>query len=470
VSSLSVRRCFTSAAQLLADNNLQVRAMIDDEQCEKSNVSKAVWTFWLWEWRRCPAAAKTFNVMSTRSKKQVVADYSNPLDHAGLLELILELVGPGEALFIRCVDSNWKACYDKLSNTQHANSKEHVHTSSCTTYQAVFASASRVTEAHDLGLPLSAESKRLQHCAGKYGDIGALCAAQELGLVFSPILMRGAASSIAGLQKLQWLCAEQHCPLPDNITATAARAGNAEMLRWLKGRGCLFNEQTSRIAAGTPDNLQVLQYLYEQGCPWHDSWCGAAGRAVDLEQLKWLHAHGALLDDCAVLIAASGGAVHVFQWLQQQGVDFLEITMSYSAMYGHLQLCQWLCAQQCPWDDSVTHAAAMGRNCELLRWLIESGCPYDAHEVCTSFVYWLDNNDFSTLQYLYDCDIMTAPAVLTDTLNAAGSLNNLAVARWLRQHGAEWPAVLWSAIVPTPWRGDVLAWARAEGCTSPTEW
>jgi hypothetical protein len=56
---------------------------------------------------------------------------------------------------------------------------------------------------------------------------------------------------------------------------------------------------------------------------------------------------------------------------------------------------------------------------------------------------------------------------LTAMLNAAGSHGHLAAAQWLRQQGAAWPAVLrvnrdyW-------WSGAVLAWARAEGCTSPT--
>jgi hypothetical protein len=67
-------------------------------KCE-SNVSKAVGHFC-----RCGSGdaavllPKAFVAMSSPSKKQVVADCSNPLLHAGLLELILELVGPGQTL------------------------------------------------------------------------------------------------------------------------------------------------------------------------------------------------------------------------------------------------------------------------------------------------------------------------------------------------------------------------------------
>jgi hypothetical protein len=56
--------------------------------------------------------------------------------------------------------------------------------------------------------------------------------------------------------------------------------------------------------------------------------------------------------------------------------------------------------------------------------------------------------------------------LLTSALNAAGAGGRLQVAQWLRQHGAEWPIVLRAGRMR--WTGESLAWARAEGCTSPT--
>jgi hypothetical protein len=135
--------------------------------------------------------------------------------------------------------------------------------------------------------------------------------------------------------------------------------------------------------------------------------------------------------------------------------------MTFAAMHGRLQLCQWLRAQQCPWSTSAVIVAAINNHCELLRWLIESGCPYDAHKVCTSAAYQLNSSGFSTLQYLCEQSILTGPQLLRDTLNVAGSRDNLAVVKLLRQRGAEWPAVLRYSVVPgaTAWRGEVLAWA-----------
>jgi hypothetical protein len=55
---------------------------------------------------------------------------------------------------------------------------------------------------------------------------------------------------------------------------------------------------------------------------------------------------------------------------------------------------------------------------------------------------------------------------LTAALNHAGLFNQLRAAQWLRQHGAEWPAVL-AVNAHQHWSCDTLAWARAQGCTSP---
>jgi hypothetical protein len=412
--------------------------------------------------------------MSTPSKKQALAVCSNPLLQAGLLEVTFEFVGPGEALFIRAVNSSWKACYDKLTTaSQQDCSEEHVHGSSCTAYPAVFASASRVKAALKSGLRFDKAKDKLCVCAGRHAGIDALAAAHELGLPFSAAVMRGAASSRC-LSKLQWLHIEQQCPFPGEITMIAARAGDVEMLRWLKSAGCCFDKWTSLRGAQSGNNLNVLQFLHAEGCPWHPNVCGAAGEAGDLEQLKWLFSHGATVDNSTAMIAARGGAVPVLEWLQQQqqDVELKEHTMCCAAEHGHLQLCQWLHTQQCPWDDTATFSAARYNHCATLRWLIESGCPHDVThvlDILSAAVLGARNGDFNTLQYLYECGIMASSDVLTDTLNTAGAHNKLAVAQWLRQHGAEWPAVLRSPFYNDPWHGETLAWARAEGCTSPTE-
>jgi hypothetical protein len=53
-------------------------------------------------------------MVATRAQKQALIASSNPISHAGILELVLQFVGNGEGLFMRIVDKQWRACYEEL--------------------------------------------------------------------------------------------------------------------------------------------------------------------------------------------------------------------------------------------------------------------------------------------------------------------------------------------------------------------
>jgi hypothetical protein len=85
---------------------------------------------------------------------------------------------------------------------------------------------------------------------------------------------------------------------------------------------------------------------------------------------------------------------------------------------------------------------------------------WDTDMVCSSAAM---GGSVDVMVYLQQQGIQFTADVLKDMLDHAGVHNKLAATQWLRQQGAEWPAVL------RAWPGEVLAWARAEGCTSPRE-
>jgi hypothetical protein len=67
------------------------------------------------------------------------------------------------------------------------------------------------------------------------------------------------------------------------------------------------------------------------------------------------------------------------------------------------------------------------------------------------------------LAYLQQQGELASIPLLTDMLKLAARNNKLAAAKWLRDQGAEWPAAFgWPR-----WSAAMLAWARAEGCTTP---
>jgi hypothetical protein len=73
------------------------------------------------------------------------------------------------------------------------------------------------------------------------------------------------------------------------------------------------------------------------------------------------------------------------------------------------------------------------------------------------------------LDYILEQGEFVNAELLTVALNYAGMLDRLETAQWLRQRGAQWPAVLGESDTPAAglWSCEALVWATAEGCISP---
>jgi hypothetical protein len=275
-----------------------------------------------------------------------------------------------------------------------------------TLYSSVFASPSCLGLAHKCGVDSSKESYK--HAAGKYGTIATLVAARELGLKFSVTTMDGAA---------------------------------------------------------TCNKLAVLQFLHAQGCPWSSRALEAAARRGDLKFLRWAHEHGCKWDHNSILsAAASSGNVKMTAWVKQQpGVVCNWRAMNSAAAYGRTAVCEYLHAEQCGWSASVCFCAACHNHVDTLRWLHEHGCPWDA---VTTAEVGAENGNGDILLYMQQEGIVFTAVQLTKMLNIADAHDNLAAAQCLRQQGAEWPTALNCS--GRAWSDKAIAWARAQGCTSPT--
>jgi hypothetical protein len=234
------------------------------------------------------------------SSKCVAADSANPLNEAGILQHVLNILGPWHHLFISAVSKAWNNSYEQVASVQMAGFAEigdcyehtalHTITSKTTVCSAVFACGSRVKLAHQCGLTFGNE--QLQRVAGKVAAIPTLRAAHELGLELSDQVLSGAAQA-AALRKLQWLHTKQGCPLNVDTPFFAARGGSIDMLRWVKGRGCVFGANTCTGAAARA-HIHVLQFLREEGCAWDSDACVAAAQRGNWSTLKWPHEQGCL--------------------------------------------------------------------------------------------------------------------------------------------------------------------------------
>jgi hypothetical protein len=381
-------------------------------------------------------------MVSTRQQKQALAAVSNPLRDAGILKRVFTFL-PGCWLFLGAVCREWKDVYAGIEESQQVRcyslrgrNKFMTCCTKSTCYSAAVSSPAAARLAHESGLQVCTEEESLQLIAGLHADIETLALLRELGMPLSEILVEAVALS-GRLSTLQHLVAEPGCSIPDALSYYAARSGSISMLQWLRAEDlCAFNKQTCAGAA-RGGHLAALRHLRSEGCDWQEAYIAD--------------------------YAGSSGSVAVVEWLrQQQGIRIDAEVMSYAAGAGQLAMCQHLRSTGCDWDTEACAAAALDGHLDTLRWLRAQGCPWDVNEVCIEAA----NKEFiDILNYVTEQGEVLEAKMLTLILCRAGFDNKPLAAQWLRQHGAQWPAVL--QYVTQQWSDVMIAWARAEGCTSP---
>jgi hypothetical protein len=336
----------------------------------------------------------------------------------------------------------------------------------------------------ELGCPLHADTT---FYAARFNSMEMLNWLKEHGVAFTASACRGAAAGgqvhlLQFLRKQRCRCddttcraAGKHGQLPAlrylheqgffwqaaSICGDAAESGSIETLLYLREEGCHYSADTL-TAAAMRGQLAVCQFLVGEHCPRDAGACAAAARGGHLEIVRFLQDSGCPWHPVTICIgAAESGNLELLHHLGQQGGVFCERAMRAAAARGYTHICQYLRAEVCPWDTSACSSAASGGHISTLRWLHEHGCPWDAQSLRRSAAQL---GYLPALAYVLDAEPVSK-AELTELLNCAGALRQLAVARWLRQQGAGWPAVL--GIDNLPWQAGVLQWARAEGCTAP---
>jgi hypothetical protein len=163
--------------------------------------------------------------------------------------------------------------------------------------------------------------------------------------------------------------------------------------------------------------------------------------------------------------AAATGQLAVLKLLHTgQGVQLPANISTFAAANDRMDVLRWLQEVGYTFNEHTACGAAAGGHKAVLLWLLEQEVPIEKMLLCITAIRY---GHMSILSLLQERGLLPAQILLNMLLQFAGAHNHLAVVQWLRQRGAEWPTVL--KYVDTPWTGAVLQWARAEGCTAPTE-
>jgi hypothetical protein len=273
-----------------------------------------------------------------------------------------------------------------------------------------------------------------------------------------------AAAKRGHLSTLQWLH-ERGCPWAlDQIACHAAESGSIAMLLYLKKQGVEYDARTMDGAA-RKGHLAVCQFLAAEGCPWSVHATESAASGGHLETVRFLHENGCPWNATTICErAARSGNIELLHYLKQQGGVFSAAVMSTAAERGDLRTCHYLHTEQCPWNSRACSSAARGNHLDTLRWLHEQGCPLDISEIGLLAAIF---GHLPVIKFLVGAQPAPSAAQLKMMLAAAGPHNRLDIAKWLRQHGAAWPAELRCTVSHLPWSTTLVQWARDEGYTSP---
>jgi hypothetical protein len=204
------------------------------------------------------------------------------------------------------------------------------------------------------------------------------------------------------------------------------------------GLHAFFTSELLQSSAGAFSDVPTLLAAQELGFQVTDDFFKSSAATGQLAVLNLVHIdQGVPLPANISDIAAAFARMEVLRWLQEVSYAFNESTAAGAAAGGHKAVLLWLVDQEVPIDKKLLRGTA-------IRY-----------------------GHMSILSLLHERDLLPPRHHYSSMLQLAGAFGHLDVAQWLRQRGAEWPAIL--KYGDKPWTGAVLEWARAEGCTSPTE-
>jgi hypothetical protein len=124
----------------------------------------------------------------------------------------------------------------------------------------------------------------------------------------------------------------------------------------------------STYAAANQD-LTILKYVYEKGCPFNEDTVADASYGDNLDCIKFILSHGGQLSTKAITHAVIHGSLIHLQYLHENG---------------------------CPWHKDVCLRATDLSNTEILEYAISHGAPYNVKEMLHYII------KVSSLKYLHE--------------------------------------------------------------------
>lgn len=151
------------------------------------------------------------------------------------------------------------------------------------------------------------------------------------------------------------------------LCSVAAEDGRLDMIKWLRGKGCRWDERTC-AAAAKGGHSELLMWLKDNDCPWDAKTCAGAAEGGNLKIIIWARENGCPWDDKACAGAAEGGYLKILIWLREKDCPWDNKTHSNAAKGGYLNILKWIHKKECPVSYTAIHSAVEGGHVECVEW------------------------------------------------------------------------------------------------------
>jgi hypothetical protein len=193
---------------------------------------------------------------------------------------------------------------------------------------------------------------------------------------------------------------EQKLPIK-HLFQMAIKSWSSDYLDWLYEKKCPLDSQTftnaviksGAIHSGVICSSHKFQWLCDRKCPWDAKTLYAVIEMFedDLKIVQWFVEQGCPIDESCATLAIKLNKFEILQYLRNMGcpltTNMLIIALNHQVNFEYIK---WFIESGCPMNVEVGWSAFLRSSVEIIHYLKTNGCPFEMNRICSSQV----NNRF----------------------------------------------------------------------------
>lgn len=227
----------------------------------------------------------------------------------------------------------------------------------------------------------------------------------EKGLQFDADELYLNAAKEGNLEVVEYLY-EQGKQFPGLLVSFAAKSSNTKLVQWIFDRS---NQTLTFLSAKS--NLQMVKFLAELGAT---GTCDAAAQCGSLEVVRYLH--------------------------EEKKIPVTSTTLNVAVENGHLDLVKYLMDQKITVQHDLAISAASSGNVDVLKFVHERGLPWTTGQYKNIYTAAISSNSVACMKYAFENGCPLPATDLQTICRAAVDHNALDCLKYAREIGCDWNA------------------------------